>query len=70
MGKSSRRAPVSELLLGLNAIFDSQRLHQEEGLSSEFRITLDRIEKHLIVQMTTSVPPTVLANATYFFCKF
>ena len=33
-------------------------------------MTLERLERTLVVQMTGSVPPGILTNATYFFCKF
>ena len=66
--KNNKRAPISELLLSMNAIFDTQRI--DGALQQEFRMTLDKLEKLLIVQMTGSVPPTALTNATYFFCKF
>lgn len=70
LANSSRKVPISELLLGLNAIFDSYKPAPGSPLSSEFRIALDRIERYMIVQMTSSVPPNVLSNATYYFCKF
>ena len=52
MTTKSRNKAVSALLIGINAIFDTNRFEKGGPLASEFRMTLDKLERHLIVQLT------------------
>ena len=62
--------PISGLLKGMNAIFDTSKMDPGSGLGEEFRKSLVRLEKSLIIQMTGTISPDTLTDSTYFFCKF